>query len=51
MLVLWKAQRIGEGADALSHVAEDDATPLLACDPRLDRSDRVDYCTVVVRQA
>src|SRR5689334_9424616 len=29
MLVLRKDERVGEGADALSHVAEDDATLLL----------------------
>jgi hypothetical protein len=34
MLVLLKDQRIGEGADALPHVAEDDATPPLAGDPQ-----------------
>ena len=34
MLVLRKDERVGEGADALPHVAEDDATLFLACDPQ-----------------
>src|SRR5205807_9143906 len=34
MLVLRKDERVGEGTDALPHVAEDDATLFLACDPQ-----------------
>src|SRR3984893_6404106 len=38
MLVLRKDERVGEGADALPHVAEDDTSLFLPCDPQSDCS-------------